>query len=127
MSLDGYAFGKLPQCLLIGDPFDLHPIRTWMLKPGIGQAMLEPAIIGQQEQPFTVVVEPANRIHTFYLNEVLERAPFAGELAYDPIGFVKENVSVEHQSPSLHTLNQQETVPLEFSVWSFSFINMNSH
>jgi hypothetical protein len=65
-----------------------------MLKPGIGQAMLESAIIGQQEQPFAVVVEPANRIHTFYLNEVLERAPFAGELAYDAIRFVKENISV---------------------------------
>ena len=68
--------------------FHLHPIGLGLLVARIGQPMGEAAVVGQQQQPFAVVVETAGRVHVRRQPEPGQRRPrrhaAVGELAKHP-------------------------------------------
>ena len=74
--------------LVIGDPLDLDQIRLGMLEPRVGEAMGQPAVVGQEQQALAVAVEPADRVDPRDRHERLERGPALGvaELAEDVVG-----------------------------------------
>jgi hypothetical protein len=61
-----------------------------------GWGRLEAAVVGQQQQPLAVPIEPPRRIYAGYLDELRQRRARrrrlrVGELAEDVVGFVEED------------------------------------
>ena len=80
--------GGGPRAPRPGNPLDLGEIGLGVLVARVGQAMGERPVVGQQEQPLAVAVEPADRVDPGDRHEVLERRPPAlvGELGEDVEG-----------------------------------------
>ena len=97
-TLDRHAQSKLAHGLIPWNSLDLRPISAGMTKLGITQAMLQFAIVGQQEQPFAIVVEPACRIDISHLDIMSKRIRLAGKLAHHPEWLVEQNVAKPHVS-----------------------------
>src|SRR5262249_55187386 len=95
ISLNAYALPKPLKRPLIGNALYLRPIGAGMAKFRIGEPMLEPAIIGQKKQPFTVAVQPPHRIDIFDRDVSLERVGSAGELAQYAVRLVENQVAQE--------------------------------
>lgn len=60
--------------------------------------MLQTAIVGKQQQPFTVVVQPPHRIDLRNRNKILERpaALVIPKLAQHPVRLVKQEITIRH-------------------------------
>ena len=76
--------------------FDLDEIGLGQLEPRIGDARLQPAVVGQQQQPFAVAVQPAGGIDAGHIDEVRQRRArglrcLVGELAEHAIGLVEQD------------------------------------
>ena len=69
---------------------DLRPVGLPQLVPGVGDAVLKLAVIGQYHQAFTVAVETAGGVDAFLLDVVSQCRPslVIGELAEYIEGFV---------------------------------------
>jgi hypothetical protein len=59
----------------------------------VGDLRLQLAVVGQDQQPFAVGIEPAGNIDALDRDELIERPPlaFRRELAEDAVGLVEEN------------------------------------
>jgi hypothetical protein len=59
----------------------------------IGDLRLQLAVVGQDQQPLAVGIEPAGNINILDRNELIQRPPLAlrGELAEDAVGLVEED------------------------------------
>jgi hypothetical protein len=44
-------------------PLHLYPILSLVILRGIQQARVQPPIVGKQQQPLTVVVQPSDRVY----------------------------------------------------------------
>lgn len=76
--------------------FDLHEIGLGQLELGIRDPRLEATVVGQQQQPLAVPIEPPRRIDAGHVDELRQRRArrrrlLVGELAEDVIGFVEED------------------------------------
>ncbi|MNR33703.1 hypothetical protein D3C85_1513960 [compost metagenome] len=73
--------------------FHLHPVGLGQLVLGVGDACLQLPIVGQQQQAFAVTVQPARRINSWHVDEVLQgRAPrLVAELGQDVERFVEQD------------------------------------
>ena len=80
----------------IGNPLDLDEIRPGVLVPRVGEPVGQRAVVGQEEQPFAVAIEPADRVDARDAHEVLEGRPAlgVGELAEDVVGLEEGEVAV---------------------------------
>src|SRR5258708_6404076 len=94
LTLNHDTGGQAVECMRAGNAFHLHPVRPGMLKLGVGQAVLERAVVGEEHQAFAVAIETAYRIHALYRDITSKRLSAAGELAQHAVGLVKENVDV---------------------------------
>ena len=52
-----------------------------MFEPGISEAMLQGAIVGQKEKAFAIAIQSAGRINAGEGHVLLQSVPAAGELA----------------------------------------------
>lgn len=73
----------------IGNALHLYPVRAGMRESRIREPVLQLAVIGEQQQTFTIVIETACGVHTLHANELGERAALAAELRDDAVGFVE--------------------------------------
>jgi hypothetical protein len=75
--------------------FDLHEIRLRLLVARIGEPMREFAVVGQQQQSLTVVIETTGRIDIRHADEFGQRAPrritAVGELAQHAVRLVEQD------------------------------------
>jgi hypothetical protein len=92
-AVDLYSRAQPPQGAFVGFSLHLDPIGLRQLLLRMADGMLEGAIVGQDQQAFTVGVEPARRIDLRNRNEVFQRrlAAFRAELAKNAVRFVEEN------------------------------------
>lgn len=77
-----------------GGAFHLNPVAAPVPPGGIGEPMLETAVVRQQQQPLAVGIEPAGRVDARHRNVVGQAGPAAGlvraELAENPVGLVEQ-------------------------------------
>lgn len=92
--LDLQALAQLPQSLLADKALHLHPVGAAMPPSGVGEAMLQPAVGGEQQQPFTVGVEAPGGVDAGVIDPVGQATPAAAglpaELTENPVGLVEE-------------------------------------
>lgn len=78
-----------------------------MPKTRIGETMLQRSVVGQQQQPFAIQIEPPRRIHMLDGYEIRKRSPacdafpFAGSLresAQYLERFVEKKITIAQQS-----------------------------
>jgi len=86
---------KLIQRFFCRNPFDLSEIGFGVIEAGIGEAMCEPTVVGQQQEAFAIEIEPADRIDAGCVNIVRKcRAALGiGEFREDAVGFVEKDMS----------------------------------
>lgn len=58
-----HALTQLLQGIVIGNMFNLYPVCFWEFVARVGNQLLHLTIVGQQEQAFTVPIQPASRVH----------------------------------------------------------------
>ena len=71
-----------------------------MLKFWITELMLDSSIIGQQQQPFTILIQSPNGINFWNRNIVFKGLAidaFWSKLTEDAVGFVKKNMAIGHE------------------------------
>jgi hypothetical protein len=82
--------------------FDLGPIAAPMAKTWVCEPLLQPAVAGEQQQPFAVGIQTACRIDLWNRDEISQASPaaarFWGELAQHPVGLVEEKAGQESTS-----------------------------
>ncbi len=80
------------QFLFARDPFHLHPVGLGGLLPRLGEARLHLAIVGEQQQPLAVAIEPPCGIDAGLFDVILEglAARLVGELAEHHVGLVQQ-------------------------------------
>jgi hypothetical protein len=66
-----------------------------MLNAGVGDAVLQLAIVGKQKQPFTIAIQPADWINIPYVNVILQRVGRSRKLAEDAAGLVQDEMAQE--------------------------------
>ena len=73
---------QCPKRRFVRHAFHLHPVGLGQLVLGVGDPCLQSAIVGEQQQPFAVVVEAARRPHFRQRNKISQRsaACLVGEL-----------------------------------------------
>ncbi len=77
--------------MLIDQSFHLRPVDLAQLHPRMADAVLQGAVVGEQHQPFAVVIQPAGRIDLGN-GDVVGQAglfPAAAELAQDVTGLAE--------------------------------------
>jgi hypothetical protein len=80
----------------IGDALDLRPVGFRDLVLRIGDARLQGAVIGEDQEALGIIVEPAGGVDAGDGDEFLQRAlaaAFIRKLGEDVIGFVEEDES----------------------------------
>jgi len=100
--LDYHSFSQLLQRILIWDALYLRPICPRMRKPGIGETVLQLAIISEQQQAFAVLIESPYWINAFDWN-VMTECPSgirAAELAHYSVWLIEDNVTIGQLSRS---------------------------
>ena len=72
---------------------------------GVADAVLELAVIGEQEQAFAVSVESSRRVEVGLVDKIFERLPSfsIGELAEDIEGFIEKQY-LAHSKKSLSVI-----------------------
>ena len=101
LSLDQDAFSELPQRCFVRSALHLHPICPRVLEARIGEPVLQSAIVGEQHQAFTVMIQPPARIEIFYGNEIRKALSLTGKLAEHSIRLMKKDVAEGHPSDYL--------------------------
>ena len=94
--LDYHSFSQLLQRILIWDALYLRPICARMRKLGIGETVLQVAIICEQQQTFAVLIESPYWINAFDRN-VMPECPTgirAAELAHYSVWLIEDNVTI---------------------------------
>ena len=77
------------------DSFDLSPIGAGVSEFRVSEAVLESAVVGEEEESFGVVVEAAGGVDVGDGDEVGEgwvALGRGGELAEDAVGFIEEEI-----------------------------------
>ena len=89
--LESDSLAQFLQFLLPGRTFHLHQIGLGQMKARLADACLQGTVIGEQQQPFRIPVQPPGRVHTGYWHELAQRsAPLVvAELGEDLKRFVK--------------------------------------
>ena len=59
---------ELLELAVVGATLYLNPILTPVSKARIGEALLQPTVIGEQQQPFAVGIEAASSVNIRYWN-----------------------------------------------------------
>ena len=82
--------------VLAGIALDLHEIGLGQLELRVRDPRLEATVVGQQQQPFAIAVEPPRRIDARHIDELRQRRARArtvhvGELAEDVVRFVEQD------------------------------------
>ncbi len=95
VALDIDAFREMPHHAFAWHSFNLRPIGTGMAIPGIGEAVLKPSIIRQQEEAFTILVQPTHRINIPYGDIIPQRAVLARKLAHHTKRLIEEDMTIE--------------------------------
>jgi len=93
LSFDSDTLSEEFQRFGIGQAFDLDKIRPGMLMLRIGQSVLDPIVVSEKEQSFTVRVKPAGRVHGLWKRSVVGKRlprPLAGELRKNAVWLVEE-------------------------------------
>ena len=82
---------QLRQRLVGAQALHLHPVGLLHFVSRVGDAGLQRAVAGQQQQALAVGIEPARRMHAGQVDELLEPAPapLGRELAEHAIGFME--------------------------------------
>ena len=77
--------------MLVGGAFHLGPVGLFLAVAGFGNARLQPAVVGQQQQALAVGVQSTGGIETRGVDVVLEAGMglVRAELADDAAGFVE--------------------------------------
>ena len=80
------------QFLLARDAFHLHPVGLGGLLSRLGEACLQLAVVGEQQEPFAVSIQPARGIDAGLFDVILEglAARLVGELAEHHVRLVQE-------------------------------------
>ena len=60
---------------------------------GIGQPVLQPAVTGQEHQPFAVMIEPPRWIDILNRDVAAQIRTAAGKLAHHAVRLVEKNVA----------------------------------
>lgn len=81
---------QLLECRLARGAFHLDPIGFRLARAWVGQLMLQFAVVGEKQQAFAVLVEPAGGVNTVD-GQNLAQAVFASELTGYAIGLVEQN------------------------------------
>lgn len=72
-----FQMDALPQrheTRLFGIAFDLHEIGLQHLELGISDPRLQSAVVGEQEQPLAIEIEPPRRINAWQVDEIRQRS-----------------------------------------------------
>jgi hypothetical protein len=69
-SLNGDSLLELLELSVVGATFYLNPILTPVPKPRIGEALLQPPVIGEQQQTFAVGIEAASSVNIRYWDQL---------------------------------------------------------
>ena len=76
--------------------------------------MVEPLVVGDEQEAFAVFIESTDRIDLFGKNaERGQSGPLSAELGQDPEGFVKDKVSGQEEGinfRNLHSRNESQSV-----------------
>ncbi len=73
VALDLDALLEGGQSFAFGHSFDLHPIGSGVRELRIGENVLSSAVVGQQDKPFGIAVQPTRRVNAGNRNEILQR------------------------------------------------------
>jgi len=89
------AAAKLPEGRLIRNSLDLDKVAARVRIPRVQEAMGQISVIGQQEKPLAVGVQPADRVNTGDRNKPFQGGPptRVRELGQNAVGFVKQDVA----------------------------------
>ena len=91
--LECHALAQAAQLFFGGAALHLHPVGLGQLVARVGNAGLQGAVVGQQQQALAVAVQAARRVHTGHVHKVLERGAALGvgaELGQYVKGFVQQ-------------------------------------
>ena len=92
--MNHYSLLKLIQLAGICATFYLNPILSPVPKSRIGEALLQSAVVGEQQQPFTVGIEPPSSVNIWDWDPFSKASPaalsFRCELTQNPIGLVQQ-------------------------------------
>lgn len=102
IALNRDSLAQPAQFPLAGNAVYLHPVSSRMFKPGVTQTVLQRAIIGQQHEPFAVMIQTSHRIYIPDRNEPGKRFPVAGKLANHTVRFIENDVAETHSSDYLN-------------------------
>ncbi len=74
-------------------PLDLHPIGFGQLEARIRESLLQSAVVGEQQQPFAVAVQPPGRVDPRNRDKPRQGSArlAIGELAQHAVGFVQRD------------------------------------
>ena len=85
---------KLIQLAVIRAALHLDPILSPVAKSRVGEALLQPAVVGEQQQPFAVGIEPPSSVNIWDWDPVGKASPaalsFRCELTQNPIGLMQQ-------------------------------------
>ena len=124
---DGDPLPKLLQSVRAGLTLHLRQIAPTMSPSGVGQTTLEPAVIGEQQQAFTVGVETASGVDPGTIDVGSEAGPpgagLGGELTQHPVRLVEKQCGQLVSPPNLRGFDQvpwrvarqRLTTPMEIS------------
>ena len=93
VAFDGYTSFQLVYSLLRDLPIHLGEIGARMLESRVEQPFDEPSVVGEEQSPLAVVVEPTGGIHVGRKAELIEcpMPAFRGELAEHAKRFVEKD------------------------------------
>jgi hypothetical protein len=72
IALDDNPLPQLANRLKTRNSFDLDPVGAGMGKARMAEAILHPAMIGEQHEPFAIAIQATHRIYFRHRNEVFQ-------------------------------------------------------
>ncbi len=99
LPFDGHARAQRGQGSRVWGALHLHQIGLGPLVPGVGQPVGQVAVVGEQQQPFAVRVQPAGRVDPRHGDVVSQRRPSlrAGAIGQHAVGLEEEQIAKAHQ------------------------------
>jgi hypothetical protein len=79
------------QHLIVGETFNLRPVSFDEAMLRVSDLRLPGSVVGEEQQPFTVGVEPASSVNIGDIDKIRQRrtSAIASELAQDTVGFME--------------------------------------
>ena len=94
LPLNHQALAQVLQGLRLGEALHLHPVATPVAPGRIGEALLQTAVAGEQQQAFAVGIEAAGGVDVRDRDVIGQATPAAArfrcELAEHPVGLVEQ-------------------------------------